>query len=437
MRQYRDALVTASSELAKALSAATASGQALIPQDLEPALVEELLALQPLLRLMPIIPASGRVHEIARRTAHGIAVAEGAGVQGTGTQGTYDRPTVTLKIHHYWGEVEGFQHAASAKFIDDLVLEQQGGIEAMADLLEFELLYGNATADAYLMDGLDALITTNIFNIANVTATLTHLDNAIDAVRQFRGAQTDPYVWLMSSKMKSKITGLMTYARRTVQTIEFEGGLRMESYFYPIVESSCCAPPATAPASPAAAIATGGSLPNSAYYYKIASVRQNGECIAGAQVTATSGATEHKTNLTWTADPLALLYKIYRGTTTGDANLTLLTTIAARTRLGTGAYDANVAAWTDEGTVVAPTGAANEGPLATGDESIFLVNLNPARGAGLVSLINPLGDRVDNLINYIPLAQVKESYPFLLSCFSALQVPWEKLHAHIRKIKPA
>jgi len=68
------------SELSKALTATSSSGAALQPEDLEPALVEELFRLQPLLALMPIKQATARVHEIARRTAHGKARFEGDGV---------------------------------------------------------------------------------------------------------------------------------------------------------------------------------------------------------------------------------------------------------------------------------------------------------------------------------------------------------------------
>lgn len=135
-RQYENArLAAAQSELAKALTASSASGAALQAEDLEPALVEELFRLQPLLQLVPVKQATARVHEIGRRTAHGTAAFEGEYVDNRAgaTQGTYDRPTVTLKVLHYWGSVSGMQQAASRSFIDSLALEHQGGLEAMSD----------------------------------------------------------------------------------------------------------------------------------------------------------------------------------------------------------------------------------------------------------------------------------------------------------------
>jgi len=108
--------------MTKALSATGASGQALQAQDLEPQLVEELYRLQPLLRLMPTKRATARVHEIARRTAHGAAAWEGELVDNRAgaVTSTYDRPTVTLKVLHFWGAVSGFQQSASRRFIDSL-----------------------------------------------------------------------------------------------------------------------------------------------------------------------------------------------------------------------------------------------------------------------------------------------------------------------------
>src|SRR3989304_5753435 len=125
------------SEMSKALTAASASGQALQPEDLEPQLVEELRRLQPLTALIPVTQANGRIHEIARRTAHGAAAFEGELVSNVAgaVQSSYDRPTVTLKIAHFWGAVSGPQQAASRRFIDSLQSEINGALEGMSNLI--------------------------------------------------------------------------------------------------------------------------------------------------------------------------------------------------------------------------------------------------------------------------------------------------------------
>ena len=437
MRQVSDALLKVTSELQKALTAASASGVALQPEDLESALVEELKIQQPLLRLLDVKQASARVHEIRRRTGHGKAAYEGASVVGTATQSTYDRPTVTLKNASYWGEVEGLLKAATKKGLDALLLEQNAGIEAMGDILDFGIKWGNATADPYMIDGLDTWVRTNIQDI-NAVATLGHLDAMINAATQWRETKQDPFVFLMSKGMISKVSGLQTLARREAPGIEFEGAFRMKSYDgYPLLEDPSMKAPAAAPAGFTATIGAGGALPIATYYYRIASVRPDGECIAAAEDDCISaGPPGNATaNLAWTADANALLYKIYRSVASGTE--TLLRTIAAKNRDASGLYTSNVVAWADDGTVVAPGGAANELPFDTGEESIFLVNLNPDRGAALVGLMNTLGEEVDNLMSYIPLATRKNAYEFMLACFHALQIPWEKLHVRARRVKVA
>lgn len=429
-------LQQANSELQKALTAVGAAGIALQPEDLEPALVEELFRLQPLLQLLPIKPARARVHEIARRTAHGAAVWEGELVddRAAAVQSTYDRPTVTLKVLHFWGAVSGFQQAASARFIDSLQAEQQGALEAMSNQFEFMALWSNVI-DSFFADGFDTLITTNITD-HNGVVTLKLLDDMIDAATGYRGAQNDPAIFMASKAMVSKITGLQTLARIPVTTMEFEGGLRMESFrHYPLLETDYLKSPASVISDLAGAAAAGGSLADDEYFYKIAAIHENGEQTASNEDSATTATTNNSVALTWTADPNALLYKIYRGLTTGDANLSLLTTIAAKTRDSAGKITGTVAAFTDDGSFTAPTGGGSRRPHTATDEAIFFINLNPDRGASLVSLINAQGERVDNLISFLQLALTRSSFDFLMESFAALQVPWEKLHAESRRVR--
>ena len=58
------------SELKKALTASSASGTALIPEDLEPMIRANLLELSPLTSMVPLVKADGNIHRVVRRTAH-------------------------------------------------------------------------------------------------------------------------------------------------------------------------------------------------------------------------------------------------------------------------------------------------------------------------------------------------------------------------------
>jgi len=313
------------------------------------------------------------------------------------------------------------------------------GIEAMANQLEFGTIWGN-TIDPFQIMGLDGQITTNIHNHLGVKVTLKLLDDMIDAATGVRGAERDPAIFIASKGMVSAISGLQTLARINVERVEYEGGLRMTLYRgYPILETSYVKPGGTAaPAAFTATIGAGGALPAGVYRYQIASVRETGEEVAAAEANCTAAAGNLTANLAWTADPLAWLYKIYRSNVDGAAGSAYLyRTIAGHGRDATGLVNSNVAVFADTADLARPTGAALETPLAGTDENMFFVNLNPERGAAIVSLVNALGVPVNNLVSFIELARTRSSLDFMLESFLALQVPWQQLHAHARRVRVA
>lgn len=426
------------SEMTKALMATSASGAALQAEDLEPQLVEELLKLQPLLQLMSTTQATARVHEIARRISHGTARFEGELVDNrTGaTVGEYDRPTVTLKVMDSWGAVSGFQQAASRKFINSLETELQGHLEGMANHFEYGLLWANSV-DPYQIDGFDTLIRSNIINHAGVV-TLGLLDAMRDQSTRFRGTNNDPGIYIVSKGMATKISGLQTLARIPVENIDFDGGLRMTSYNrYPILETDYVKPAVVSPSTFAGAAAGVGTLAVGAYRYRVAAVYETGEQIAAASTQETVNGSQ-QAQLTWDADADAMLFKIYRSDVDGGAGTEYLyKVISGKTRDSDGKITGNVTGYNDVSAQTRPDGAANELPLNSGEEMIFFLNLNPRRGASLVSLVNSLGEQVNNLVNYIELARTRASFDFMLQSLWTLQVPWETLHAKARKVKVA
>jgi hypothetical protein len=189
----------------KALTSASGQGQALMPEDLEPILVEYLYQLSPLLKLMNVKEATSGVHQVNRRSsvANQTPWFEGELTDTPSGRTTYSRDTLTLKILRAGGGVSGFLQAASKKFLNALEKEQLGAVENMADLFEYAIMWGNATADPYQFSGLDTLITTNRTDFASSKVTLTALDNMIDQASPFRGVEYDSKVLLMSSNMSS------------------------------------------------------------------------------------------------------------------------------------------------------------------------------------------------------------------------------------------
>lgn len=431
-------------ELRKALVTTTSSGQALLPEDLEPAILEYLQYQSPLFRLMERGKAASKTHEFTVRTAIPNAWFEGELTPNNFQASTYERKSVQLKILRVWGRVSGFAQRMTEEFVNALETEVIGSMESFADLFEFGVMYGN-DVDAYQFSGLDTYIAEDTTaqksvdlggNVVDVNAVLTldDMDAMLDAVEKYRGTEQDRKVFIASPQMISKISGLQTKINREVQMIEFEGGFRMATYRgVPLLPSSFVRPAATT-TSPTvtATAAAGGSLADDEYFYVISSVTNYGEQIAGVEDSATTATTNNSVTLTWTADANAKLYKIYRGLSTGV--WTLLDTIAAKTYDGEGTVSANVATYTDDGSKT-PVSAIV--PLESGEENIFLANLDVRRGASVLGNISPLGTPQENFLSYIPLATTRSSYDYMIESFMAVKLPYAHLHAVARRVRTA
>ena len=131
-----------------------------IPEDLSAVLHEELLDVQPLLRLLAVEEADGKTHEFNKKTSHPAGWFEGEVTPANPRKGTYGRDSVALKIVRNWGSVSGFSQAVTRKFINMLAEEIDGSIQGVADVIEYSTLFGTAgdtdtfTGDAYQYSGI-------------------------------------------------------------------------------------------------------------------------------------------------------------------------------------------------------------------------------------------------------------------------------------------
>jgi len=442
------------SALKKALTAAT--GSALIPEDLEDLIRANLLLMSPLARMVPVVMADGNVHTVVRRTAHNSgAWFEGEMTSPSYSQSTYARRAVEVKILRTHGQVSDFMVSASRSFTDVLVDEIDSATEGLAELFEFSTLWGMSddlstrafTGDAYQYTGaygwiLEDGASSSVIDV-DAVVTLTNLDNALDAtVNKYRNLGDMQYVWLMSSAMRSKVGGLQTLIRREVPRLEFEGGFVMDTYRgVPILDSGFVSPAGTttSPAVTAAVAGTGGgfALGDGLYRYKIASITMYGEQVAGTADSDTVTTATHDTvDLSWTADSNAKLYAIYRteaGDADADDNYDLIDVIAAKTYNSDGSVNTNVASYSDTGL----TGVNSVHPLASGNETIFLVGLGQRQGVSRPVLNPTLGEPMDALVRYVPQKETTDSYQFSLKSYQTLQVPWGNVHAVVRRAKLA
>lgn len=448
------------SVLRKALTVA-GTGQYLVREDLEAAIRDYLWYVSPLTERIPLVRATGHLHEVARRTAVNRGWFEGESTDPSYSQSTYARRSVEIKILRASGKVTDFQQSASRSFVDSFAEEVDATTMALADVFEFSSMYGMSddlttyafTGDAYQYTGIygwtieDAASTNvqdaNSHGAAGATVTLAMLDTMYAAtVGKYRNFSRDPYMWLMSQAMNDKVSGLQTRIQRMAPSIEFEGGFVMNTYKnIPILPVQFCSPASStaAPASPSAAAVSGGSLADGTYYYRVASITLYGEQVAAAEVNATTSGTHNTVRISWTADTNAKLYAIYKGATTGDNNLELLDIIAAKTYSGTGAVSTNVASYDDDGSLATEVAIQ---PLDASEEAIFLVNLGTQYGASRPVLPPSKGQPVSNvfdpaaaLVSYEEIPVATDELAFRVKSYSGLQVPRGESCAVLRRAK--
>jgi hypothetical protein len=437
-------------ELRKALLT-TGDGAALLPYDLDPILHEELLKLQPLAVLFSVLEAGSKTHEYSVRSSHPQAWFEGEVTPANAKNSVYQRKSVQMKIQRIWGSVSGFAQSMDEGFIDALSVELEGSVEGMSNIIEYGLMWGAAddigfTGDPYQYSGLIPRLFSyapgNIIDGGGNVVVLDDLDQAIAVATGFRGVRGDPKVWLMGTRMKQVVDGLQSKVQIPLtEAVLADGKIVMAAYAnVPILETDYIAPAATT-TSPAVtgAAASGGSLIDDEYFYVLSSVTAYGEQVAGTEDSATTSTTNNTVDLTWTADAAALLYIVWRGLATGNANMKLLDIIPALTYDASGTVNGSVEAYSDDGSIDTGAGTTLKAikPLSADEQSILLANYNPRRGGAFLGKIDDMGRQTDRLFSFVELARVKDTFDYMLKGYIAARLVHPNLVGMIRHVKLA
>lgn len=432
-------------QLRKALTTA-GDGAALLPYDLDPMLHEELLKQQPLTELLSVIPAGGLTHEYRVRSSHPLAWFEGETTGANNKNSVYAIKTVKQKILRIWGSVTGFAQAMDEAFVDALATELDGSLEGMSNVIEFGALWGTAddigfTGDPYQFTGIIPRLFKdapgNVVDGGGDKIALDDLDQATAKAGAYRGLRNDPRMWLMGTRMRQVVDGLQTRVQIPLTSVELaDGKIRMAAYDnQPILETDFLVPEATtsSPADFDGTIGAGGSLPAATYTYKISSVTVYGEQepSAASSNIVSDGAGNETANLTWTADPAANAYMIWRevGAT---GNFFLLDVIPANTYNADGSIAGSVEAYADDGSV---TISASIKPLESGEQNILLLNRNPERGVAFTGKVDDMGRAVDSLVSFVELARVKDTFDYMLKSYLAQRIVHPNVIAMVRHVK--
>jgi hypothetical protein len=428
----------------KALDSSVGAGDApyspLVPQHLERIITNTILRLSPEMALVELEYAPQKYHEFDRLTALPRFVGP-MGEMGVTQEshGAYDRKSIELKIIRGKMRVSNFLQDTSKGFIDAVNAESENGLQSHIYNLITMLYFGNAAANKYAFDGLDRHIATNRLNNAQggvVPTSLAFLDDLIDA-NMTRQGFNHKKVFVMTPKMQSLVSRLLTNVYKQQTSVEVDGGWRMMTYRdIPILVTSALIPQPVLPlgsSDPVPKMTVTGT--GNGKFARVSAINWDGECLASDAVACATG-------LAWTPIEGAHLYKIYGGTNADVCKLVAV--VPAWTYDSAGTPVARVAGVDITGDIsmlnpammlVAPAGildgpttsvttamAADIPKVATGGvipEDVLLWDLDKYQGLGKVVYTNQGGDKFQGLVTLEPLARDDDNIPFLIKSYLA------------------
>jgi len=426
--------------LMKALTSATGSGEALIPEILEPAITDEVQSLYPEFGMIKAVYRASDHHRRANRTSAGtFGGAQGENSTTPTKNSAFGKKTVDYKIVKRKFRVTDFLKDSTAENLDAFTEELEFQVREQAKALNTYNLYGNVVADGYQYNGWDPKIITNRYNdgftagAPTVPTGLTPLDDMIDA-RLTKGGSSNEAMFIMSPQLISTFSRLYSTVRKNIpmETIEFTGGHRLETYRgIPLVPSTYVPGKVSGTMGTVTAASggtTGGSLSDGTYYFRVAAVTPDGgETMASAEasVTLAGGTATQKIDLSWTAIANAIAYKIYYSASTGLSAMTLIDWIAANTYDGDGTITGAVTGVTllSVAASSAVTGITADKPLTAvggvNGENIYLIDLREVQGMGRFEH-NNRGQRDEGLISVKMLAETDSFREALIYSHGAL-----------------
>lgn len=423
----------------------------LLAQDLIPTINQIAWQECKLFALLPFQKAKSKTHEFNSITSipSGDFMGEKAKPESSnvGTQ----RSSVQLKILKVDGGVTDFGLSTMNEYINALELELNAKLLGMIWRTEYGLLWGNAVADQYQFSGFDALVNTYRFNVNN-TVSLDLLSQDMKANVEDSGGKNLPKLWLMSSKMHNKIKSLHTQIYKTLgaKDMEFAGGFSMPTYDdIPIYTSTFCTADSVSPASINIVDSNeaGNLEPEATYYYRVAAVTFS-EKAACESTGHTVGEGKSAVTISWTPNPDARLYKIYRTEAGGDPGTEKLEAIIpAKTYDANGNITGNVSSYVSK---VADANLGTDAPLDLNDETIFLITRDMKQALEVAWIPNLAIEAKEAVFKNGIIAKPEDMPPiyyvrmlgadrdatsFIITAYLALALKNEKLCAVARKVR--
>ncbi|ATN95038.1 hypothetical protein [Leptospira phage LE4] len=444
IKQYNKFANTINPNLRKALTSATGSGEALVPQKLEQIITNTVIRLDPMFAFIQPDFDAQKLHEFNRVTslgAGGGAMGENATTPTLPT--SYQRASRSLKVVRRKGAVTNFLQDASNKYVDAAAVEMENVLRAHVYDLGYYALFGNELANPYEFSGVNAYVSTNrqsgfTSGAATVPTSLKFLDDMIDKSNRSGGVR-HKRVFYMTPEMLSKVSQLLTNVRLqqgvgNLAEVEVAGGWRLNAYRgIPIVESTYMSGAGAGTMGTVTATSagtTGGNFSDGTHYFRIAYFDQFGESMASAEssVVLSGGTATQRINLAFTNVPSAYSYLVYYGgTSTGLATMVPIKMASAQSYDGNGTPGARITSIgitssTRDATI--PAGWATDKPLTAVStvpaEMIYLQDVDKYQGLGKFAFTHSGGNKMDGLVSISQLAITDDFLPFLVKTYGAL-----------------
>lgn len=428
--------------LKKALDSGASSGGALIHEYLEDIITDQIISQYPEWSMISPKKIGSKSYKLKSRNARGgVGGAVGENATLTAQNSTYEQPEVPLKIVARQFSVTDFLRDSTSENLDAFAQELENEVNDQVLSLNLYNIFGNAVADTYQYSGWDKSILTNrnktvldgwSSGAATVPSALTTFDNMINASNR-KGGERFKRAFVMSSDMASLLSRLYTSVRKNIapEMTRLPGGHELESYRrIPILESTVISGSHTGTmttVTAASAGTTGGSLSDGTYYFRVSAITADGESMASAESSVTlAGATAtQQINLTFTAFPGAIGYKVFYSATTGLSGMSLIRWSAAKTYDGNGSISGNVTTInllnvTANTTV---TGIASDKPLTAvsgvNAENIYLICFDDYQGMGRFAF-NNAGQRENGIVSFDMLGKTKMTTDAILQTHGAI-----------------
>lgn len=434
---------TARSKLMKALTVETSTGSALTDIAISDALTNTVIALSPEIALLELAGHKSYTYYYDVVSSLGDPIgAIGGGATTPSAQSAYSRNSVTMKSIRRRGAVADFLKDTSQEMnrIDAVAVEMENQLLAHTWGVNYNVIYGNNTANGYEMNGwetsIPAVNRTSYYSSGapTVPSDLTILNDMI-ASSDRKGGNRHRKAFLCSPEMNQRLGFLLTNTRiqygipGTLEAVEINGGHRLTAYQgIPILPSTFLGGQGAGTMgsiSLASGGTTGGSFNDGTYYAAVTYISKYGESMGSAigSVTLSGGTATQKITVSFTDVPEAYSYVVYAGTVNAYGSLTRKKKVTAWTYDVSGTPTGRISSisltsLTADSTVTTSSAVTCPNPVTTtkawNSEMIMLIDLDPVQGMGKMVYAND-GNRMNGLVTIEPLAKIDANLSFLIT----------------------